>query len=147
MKTWVLVANRTGARLFEQRAGRLERIEQWAHPEGRLRDRDIQADKPGRSFDKRGMGQHDYSPEESPLERRAANFARELAAALDHGRARDVVERIVLVAEPSFLGLIRGSLSAPTAALVEDTVGKDLVHVEDRDVGTHLGGILPLSVA
>ncbi|MGB8330033.1 MAG: host attachment protein, partial [Polyangiales bacterium] len=52
--TWILVAHDAGARLFENR-GRgkgLELIEMIDHPEGRERNRDVDSDRPGRSFRK-----------------------------------------------------------------------------------------------
>jgi protein required for attachment to host cells len=53
------------------------------------------------------------------------------------------VQRIVLVAEPHFLGLLRAELGGETAALVTATVPKDLYAVSEADVLGHLDGVLP----
>jgi protein required for attachment to host cells len=143
-KTWVLVAHRAGARLFESGvpgAG-LRRIEEIPHPAGRLENRQIGSDKPGRSFDSHGAGRHALGKEHDEAETVAQAFAHKLAAHLDNARANNAFDKLVLVAEPRFLGMLRAALSAPTAARVSADVEKDLGHVSDHDLPAHLGGAI-----
>ena len=46
------------------------------------------------------------------------------------------------MAEPRFLGLLRGALDDVSANMVTATLGKDLAHVELRDLGPHLRAVL-----
>lgn len=144
--TWILVAHRAGARLFENDGpGKgLRRIEEIAHPAGRLENRQIGSDKPGRSFDSHGTGRHALGKEQDPAETLAREFARELTARLEHGRVRNAYARLVLVAEPRFLGMLRSALSPQTQALVGATLDKDLGGVSDHDLPKHLGGVVNL---
>lgn len=139
-KTWILVAHRSGARLFESRGPRkgLERLQNLEHPAGKLKNRQIDSDKHGRSFDRRGSGRHAYTTEHEPTTHVAAQFAKQLAAVLEEGRVQQRYARLVLVAEPRFLGILRAELSAPIASLVSGTLDKDLGGVEDRDLPKHL---------
>jgi protein required for attachment to host cells len=144
--TWVLVADRGGARLFTHR-GRskgLQRLEEIPHPEGRLKNGELNADKHGRSFDSTGNGRHAMSTSESPTEHLAARFARELAHRLDQGSQQQRYERLVLVAAPRFLGMLRGAMGATAKSTVMATVNKDLSGVQDRDLPEYLSGLLPL---
>jgi protein required for attachment to host cells len=143
-KTWILVASRKGARLFEHQGERLGLVLEFENPRGRLKDSELTSDKPGKSYDQHGSRQHDYSPAQLPHEREAENFARELTGHLDKLRREDAVRRIVLVAEPKFLGILRGCLNSETAALVNDSVAKDLVDVPERDLPKHLEGTIRL---
>ena len=77
-KTWILVAHEAGARLFANDGigNGLALVESIDHPEGRARDRDIDSDRPGRSFRKNSgdprrasMGQS-----ESPHDRVVSDF-------------------------------------------------------------------------
>ncbi len=140
-KTWILVAHRAGARIFESSGPGmgLRRIEEIPHPEGRLENRQIGSDKPGRSFDSHGVGRHALGKEHDEVETVAQAFAHKLAAHLDNARAKNAFTKLVLVAEPRFLGLLRVALTAPTAALVSAKVEKDLGHVSDHDLLAHLG--------
>jgi protein required for attachment to host cells len=144
--TWILVAHRGGARLLANPGpGKgLQLVEDIPHPEGRLKDGDINADKPGRVFDIVGAGRHSMSTEQAPTERVAQQFAKSLAQRLQRGRNEGRYSALVLVAEPRFLGELRAALDAPTAALVSGTVDKDLGGIDTRDLAQHLAGSVKL---
>ncbi len=140
---WILVADRAGARLFEQRGpGKLTLLQDLPHPEGRLKNQDIDADKHGRSFDSMGQGRHAMSTEQAPTDHVAQRFAKELVQTLDHGRTQNAFSRLVLVAEPAFLGMLRAALPDPLASKVSTTVNKNLTQVNERDLPGHLSDVL-----
>ena len=138
--TWILVAHRGGARIFENKGpGKgLNLLHDIPHPEGRLKNKDIGADKPGRSIDSHGPGRHSLSSEQEPTAHVTEQFAKQLSTMLDNGRNQQRYGKLVLVAEPRFLGSLRAALSTPTAALVMATVGKDLGSVELHNMPKHL---------
>ncbi len=142
--TWILVAHRSGARLFESSGpGKgMQLVEDIPHPEGRLKNHEINADKPGRAFDKVGGGRHSMSKEHEPTEQLSMRFAKSLGDRLDRGRIENRYGNLVLVAEPRFLGELRATLAAPTAALVSATLDKDLIGVENRDLPAHLSAVV-----
>jgi protein required for attachment to host cells len=142
MSTWVLVAHRTGARLFEHKGRKLELLRTIENPAGRIEDHDLETG-PQRTFDSHAQGRHAADRGGSLHERAATTFAHELAKLLEAGRSGSGVQRIVLVAEPHFLGLLRAELGGETAALVTATVPKDLYAVSEADVLGHLDGVLP----
>jgi protein required for attachment to host cells len=144
--TWILVAHRSGARLFENRGpGKgLNLIFDIYHPEGRLKNKDLDTDKPGRSFDSRGHGRHALSSEQEPTAHLAEQFAKQLSTMLDDGRNQQRYTKLVLVAEPRFLGNLRAALSATTAALITATIGKDLGGIEPHLLSKHLTDIVRL---
>jgi protein required for attachment to host cells len=143
--TWILVAHRGGARLFENLGpGKgLQLVEDIPHPEGRLKSGEINADKPGRAFDTFGR-RHGMSQEHEAADQISRMFARHLCNKLEKARAENRFGKLVLVAEPRLLGELRGALDKPTAALVGATLDKDLVGVENRDLLRHLDGVIPL---
>jgi protein required for attachment to host cells len=143
---WLLVANRTGARLFEnQGAGRgLTKVQEFSHPEGRLKDQDLVSDDKGRVHDRAGQGSHKEEPPESPSDHEDRHFAHDLAKTLSHGLDDHRFTRLFIVAEPKFLGDLKHALDKKTASVLEGTLGKDLLHVEDRDIPGHLDDLLTL---
>ena len=144
--TWILVAHRGGARLFESRGpGKgLNLLHDIPHPEDRLKNKDIGADKPGRSFDSRGQSRHSLATEQEPTAHVAEQFAKHLSSLLDDGRNQQRYAKLVLVAEPRFLGSLRAALSSPTAALVTATLGKDLGGIEPHHIPGHLADTVRL---
>lgn len=132
--SWILIANRTGARVLDKQGRELSLIAELSHTQGRLRDRDIESDRPGRGQSGNGAGKHALSTPQSSHEHDAKAFARELAEHLRQWRMQSRFERLVLVAEPHFLGLVRQALDDVTARLVVATVPKDLAHASLRDL-------------
>ncbi|MDH3818400.1 MAG: host attachment protein [Myxococcales bacterium] len=147
-KTWILVGHDAGARVFENRGpGKgLELVETIEHPEGRLRDRDIDSDRPGRSFrkDSGDPRRAAMSRGESPHDRAISDFARALANKLQRARVGNQYERLVLVAPPRFLGLLRASLDGPTAQLVVGSLDKDLATRKEAELIGQLGKVIAI---
>lgn len=141
MSTWVLVANRTGARIFVRNERKLGLVNNLDHASGKRMDQDIEAGVPHRTFDQHGKAHHDGS---SPHEHSAESFAKELAAELRVGRSQKHVDRIVLIAEPHFLGLVRHELDDATAHLVTASVAKDLVKLDVKELEAHVNEALPV---
>ena len=143
--TWVLIAHRGGARVFENKGpGKgLILLQDIPHPEGKLKSKDLGSDEPGRSFDSHGA-RHSFEQEVGPAAHVSEVFARRIAGILEEGRVGHRYGRLVLVAEARFLGILRAALSRETSTLVTATVNKDLGHVETQEVSKHLQDILQL---
>ena len=143
--TWVLIAHRGGARIFEYKGpGKgLFLVQDIPHPEGKLKSKDLGSDEPGRSFDSHGA-RHSFEQEVGPAAHVADVFARQLAGILEEGRVGHRYGKLLLVAEARFLGILRAALSHETSVLVAVTVNKDLGHVETQEVPKHLQDVLQL---
>lgn len=143
--TWILVAHRGGARLFENAGpGKgMQLVEDIPHPDGRLKSGEINADKPGRAFDSFGH-RHGMSQEHGAADQVSLMFAKHLCDKLEKARTENRFGKLVLVAEPRLLGELRSALDKPTAALVSATLDKDLIAVDNRDLPKHLAGVVQL---
>lgn len=136
--SWILIANRTGARLVEKQGSQLALLEDISHDSGRKRDREVDSDRAGRAFDRVGGQRHALSSEEGAHEHDAREFARELAQRLRTERVKHSFERLVLVAEPRFLGYLCEALDDATERTVIATVAKDLARVALPELPDHL---------
>lgn len=136
--SWILIANRTGARLIDRHGQDLTLLDAITHEAGRTRDHDLNSDRHGRTFNRVGEARHALETSEAPHERDARTFAAALAARLRDEHLKHRFERLVLVAEPRFLGYLREALDAVTARSVIDTVAKDLAEVPLHDLLAHL---------
>ena len=136
--TWILSANRSSASLFERAGTSVRRLQNVPHPQGAMQNRETGTDKPGRSFDSFGQGRHAMSTEQEPVEHIAQQFALDLAEVLNKGRLAQAYDKLVLIAEPKFLGILRAALDKHTAALVVQTIGKDLPDINEEDIAKYL---------
>ena len=141
---WILVAHRSGARIFSTAGAHapLTLVEHIDHLEGRLRAGDIETDRPGRVHDRVGEQRHGTSPEQSPTEHLAVEFARSLAARLKSAHQAGKFEGLVLVAGPRFLGHLRDALDKQTAAAVTVTLDRNLGELPTQELSEHLRDIL-----
>jgi len=144
--TWVLVADSTRARIFdmESSSAGLSELEALSSPEGRLHDRDITSDLPGRSFDSnKAGGRHAMEPATDPKQELAIEFARTIARHLEAARLKKDFEQLAIVAAPTFLGLLREQLNASCSKLVAFELNKNLVQQTAEDIRSHLPKLLP----
>ncbi len=140
MKTWVAVVNRTEARLYEtnEKNGvfdkNLKLVKRLENPRGRLKDQEINADRPGTYFGGFNYGRGSRTNPQPPTDRVAQMFAKTISEELDRAANEHLFEQLVLVSEPNFLGKVRTALSKKTANAVCDTLHKDLVHISDHEL-------------
>ncbi len=146
-KLWIVVCNHTNARIFERtrprriRPGRsrpgLERVDTLLHPQGRLHTGDLVSDRQGRVFG-REFRRHGLSSTVSPTEHDAEQFAIEIAHRLDHGRTQGDFGRLIVVASPEMLGLLREHLSGATRKTIVASLDKNVAGMGDRELAPYL---------
>jgi protein required for attachment to host cells len=134
------VADESRARIFEEStAGSLHEIENFANPEGRAMNRDLNSDAQGRFHAKGGPGQpNSDAGEASPVEHSTDKFAKFLAERLDGARKQNQFRRIAIVAAPRFLGKLRNNVSREVEKLIGVSINKDLSQFEPRVIKKHL---------
>lgn len=127
IKTWVLVANRASAHFFEIKNGNeLSLVEKLVNPRGRLTDRELNSDRPGRVKDRFGRGRHSLMRSHSPKEQIAINFAHEIDRYLEKAHALGKFQKIYLVAPAKLLGELKLDMNPRTKKAIERSFHKDL---------------------
>ena len=136
---WVLVANASSARVFRmENMHKLTEVKAFVHPESRLHEQDLVSSSPGRDTASTGMRRHAMEPKTSQKDHECQQFAKSLSEYLDDIRSKNNISQLVLIASPSFLGMLRQQLSAATQNLVTKEINKDLVHLATGDILQHL---------
>ena len=138
--TWIVLADRTRASIRRQRTlrGPFEHIEDLDHPEGRLHAGALESDRQGQTVDSSHGQPHGFSPHETVEEHLSAGFARTIAHRLSTAATARRFDALVRVAEPRFLGLLRGALDHGTQQRVRGEIRKRLVDATDPDLAQHL---------
>jgi protein required for attachment to host cells len=142
--TWILVADSSRARIFtaDTPSSSLEEIEDFSHAEGRLHDREMTTDLPGR-IKSTGGGGHAFEQPTDPKQHEADNFAHSVAQYLEDAHNANKFEHLLIVAAPSFLGLLRDQLSEPVKKRVRFELNKDISMLSAADIREHLPQYLP----
>ena len=142
--TWILIADTAQARLFATDHGyggpwRLVRA--FSHPRGAAKASELVSDRPGRVQQSIADGSRSRAdPRTTPHEVEAEHFARTLADALERGRGQ--YARLVLVAPPHFLGLLRQVVSEMVGNAVAVSVDRNWTDLPEQELPTRLGDAL-----
>lgn len=142
--TWILIADASLAHVMAStgKESDLTKVEDFQLDGTTLPGRDLAADRPGRSFDRAGEGRHGMEPRTNPREVEQERFAREIVGALDKADRRQLFDRLILVAPPTFMGLLRRILPPSLVSRVSGELTKDLTKVAIHDLPDHLKAVL-----
>jgi protein required for attachment to host cells len=140
-KAWIVVADSARARILganKPSGSDLAELEVRYHPESRMKNGEIYADKPGRMQSMQGKFR--TAAGQAPAhELEAERFARSLAEYLDKSHHQKKFDRLVLVASPNFLGNLRNEADGQLQKAVANEINKDLSHLEKmEDIRKHL---------
>ncbi|HOB46104.1 MAG TPA: host attachment protein [Zoogloea sp.] len=133
--TWILVANASLARLYANFGPKqgLKLVKELVHPESRMKNSELSSDRAGQ-IQSNGSGHGAREQQTSPKLNAAKNFAQMLAKELYIGRSRNEFARAILVAPPSFMGMLNATLDAPTAQMVTNRLEKDYTKSTEPDL-------------
>lgn len=134
--SWVLVANGSQARLFNLDGPKksFTLIKEFEHPESRMKTDKLSSDRSGHFMNSSTQGSGSFQEPTDPKTYELERFALELTKTLDEGRAANKFEKVVLVASPHFLGLLKQNMSDQLSKAVSHTIQKDYTAVNDRDM-------------
>lgn len=148
MRIRIVVANQAEAAFYdlESRNGEPKFATRLTDPLAHLHDRDLKSDRPGRVFDhaplaghRRGAtAHHGTGGERRPRKHEAEVFARQVAEQLERARHNAEFDRLVVMAAPSFLGLLREVLPDSVRPHVAAEVRKDLVNAPAAKMRAHI---------
>lgn len=148
MNLRIVVADEGEARFYDATGpdGRLLEAGRIGDPAARQHDRDLKSDRPGRVFDRapsgagrRGaVGHHAVGGESGPRRHEAEQFARQVVQQLELAHREKRFDRLVLMAGPAFLGMLRKAMPKPLRSMVVAEVHKDLLHEAEDAVRAHL---------
>lgn len=143
-KIWAMVAHRAGAEIFlkTSRSVPCQSVHHFLHPDGRLKDQELQSDKQGRVKDRKGKGKHAMSKEFKPTVQMALRFAKDMAKILEKARDDRKFDRLVLIAPAELLGLIQKNISKQLNQIVIATIRKDLMTMSENEIQSRVDDIL-----
>ena len=127
--TLVVVADSGRARIYglEKKGKPMQELADLVHTESRMRGRELDSDRPGRTIDSKGSRRHAKEPGTSVKVQEATKFAQQISDFIDAERTKNNFADLVLIAAPEFLGILRKSLGREAGKLVRREIDKNLV--------------------
>lgn len=138
--TWVVVADSSKARFFTyaSRNEPMQEHEGMLHAEGRMKDQDEISDKQGGLAGGHGEGGHAFEAPTDLKQHEAEVFAKQIADKLEHGRVNHDYDKLILVAPPAFLGVLRQAINDYVADKVSNSLDKNLVSETEAVIREHI---------
>ena len=136
--TWVLVADSSRARIFSKTGTEPLTEEQgFIHPEARYHEQNLTSDLPGRGA---GVGgeRHGVASKTPPKRHEAVTFSKQVADHLEAARTQGRFSKLLVVAPPAFLGMLREQFSSALSTLVSQEINKNLVLLRADHLAEHL---------
>ena len=138
-KLWVVVADQSKARIFTvaDPNGALLDIGELEHPEVRDRELTMTSDRPGRGYDSNGQGSHAMGSTDNPGKQGTVRFAKQVADHVQAAHNEGRCNRLLLVAGPSLMGLLRENLKTLSGLKVTE-IDKHLGQYDAQEIRKHL---------
>ena len=135
----VVVADRARARLFnwERDMPQLQEIGDLVNAEARLPQHALASDRQGRGFN-RQRGSHTALGRDSLRRESAQRFAQEVGARLFAELRTQHAARLFVLADPEFLGLLRGVLRKRRLAVPVRMLAKNLTRADVQRIRAYL---------
>lgn len=146
-RTWILIADAGRARVLENLGpgkgaapvdglGSVSALPSSTH--------EIVDDRQGRSFESVGAVRHPMTPPTDPRKKVKREYLEMLADQLDERLKAGAFDKLVVVAPPPALGVLRNAYSDRVSAAVSGELAKDLTKTPDHELGPHLADIVRL---
>jgi len=138
--TWVLVANSSQAKIYKNKGpkGPLTVIKDFEYLNGRLHEGDLVSDSAGSDGGSVGQGRHVLDDQTSAKEQEAIIFAKELTSHLDQERNKEAFKKLIIIAPPTFLGLLRKNSSNEIMNMVSQQIDKNFVNKSAEEIQQYL---------
>ena len=140
--TWILVADGARARVLARHGGdsHLEQIPGGSFSGEVHRASELGTERPGKVRESANAAHHAIAPHADWTHEEKRAFAHRLAEFLEQKAIAKAFDHFVLVAEPHFLGDLRGVLGAETQKRLTGALDKDFTHLPLEEVESRLTG-------
>lgn len=141
MKVWTVVTDRTEAKIYESESNLapLHFKERLDNPDGRLKERDLESDRPGVvSNASSGAHQNAYSSNDDAMEHVLDVFVKRISQHLREASLRGQFESLRIIADAQMLGKLRSSFDKSVADKVEISLSKNLIQANEETIRTSI---------
>ena len=144
-RTWLVVADAAQARIFavDPVARALAPARALTSAAARRKVSELVSDRQGRAFESGSPGRRSaIEPRTDPQRHEQGLFLGDVAETLAAGARGRLYDRLVLVAAPRALGVLRGSLAPEVRERVVAEIDKDLVQLSPSELAAQLAWAL-----
>lgn len=134
-RDWILLADRAHAKIYTRHYvnGAMQQYIALEHPAARKFQHDQGSDKPGRGHQSSSGAKHSYEDHADFPEQESQAFLQGIADEINEAAAQDEMDRLILVALPKTMAVIKNALSPQAQKKLGGEYAKNLIHLSDSD--------------
>lgn len=143
-KYWIVVANASKLKIFASNHdlhkidADLTFVQELDHDAGRLKDCDLEDDRPGRYKTDLSKGGSAYEHKTDAKEVEREHFAREIVSLLQHAKQTEQYEQLIIVAHDHFYGILKSHFDHLLQDAIYQTILKDYTQLTTADLAKML---------
>ncbi|MBX7143160.1 MAG: host attachment protein [Oligoflexia bacterium] len=143
MNTWILVVSRAKAKIYETSSAKAspKLIQETQNPEGSMLEHNLVTDRAGSAAHFRGAQHSALRPQHDKHELAFEKFAHQLSKALEEAKRLKKFERLVLVAEPHALGVMRTALASHKQLSIDHEIPNDLIEASATEIQNRIAAL------
>ena len=132
--TWVLVAGAVEAKIYEHHKHKnaFKLHTDLQHPEGRAKIHDLVTDHPGHYAAGNSTGS--YTQDHNPKDNENTTFILEIVHLLDHARATNQFDELMIICLPHFYGLLEKHLGHELKKKVVCHIMHDYLYLSEKEL-------------
>ncbi|MGQ3888077.1 host attachment protein [Legionella sp. CNM-1927-20] len=136
---WIILANTNQCRIYYyDKKSDIRLYKEISHPENKLKNQDLDADKPGRYFIDGGSGRGAFEEKNSSIEYNIDRFAHEIAQELEQADNHNQYEAVKLVMPAQLYGLVHQYLSNKIQNKVKQVIQKNIMNLPEHELADYL---------
>ena len=139
-REWILLADKAHVKIFTRNYvdGAMQQHIVLTHPEALKRQRDQGTGRPGRGQGSANSMRYAYEDHADFSEQESEQFLSEVAAELNSAVENDEMDKIILVALPKTMAVLKSELSEAAMAKVTAEYAKNLIGVDENTLSDRL---------
>lgn len=147
--TWILIANASEAHIYDLDHSqflkgkiKLKLLDSLEHPQSRMKDSELVADRPGSyraGHSGKGPDSHgSYLSQTEPKEHEAEVFALDVAHALEKARVANLFQKLILIAPAHFQGFLKKHMNKNVENLISERFEKDYTKIPMEKLNNYM---------
>ena len=139
-REWILLADRAHAKIYTRNYvdGAMQQLHVLEHPAARALQNQQGADRPGRGHGSGSHHRYAYEDHANFPEQESAAFLQGVAEEINDAAGQDEMDKVILVALPKTLAVIKSGLNEQAKSKVSAEYAKNLIGAPELDLKDHL---------
>jgi len=142
-REWILFADRAHVKIYTRHYvnGAMQEHFVLEHPEARKLQHDQGTDRPGRGHVSGSHSRHAYEDHADFPEQESAAFLKEVSREINHAAENDELDKLILVALPKTMAVIKSEFSNKTIKKVTAEYTKNLTNMPETKLKERLASM------